>query len=238
VKVLITGGSHVVALNQGYKNLVQSEEIPPSIEIRIRPLGGGLSIAGEFFRAHRDHLEITHQKFRAKFKRIPPADASYDVVILSTTLYSRPVWNKSDWAIYGVPGMSKGRLFASNSMLDRAIENDNRHLIAFLKHLRGFGVTPCVIEGPRPFRHNIEVLRTGSGLVKHIDARYRALTLEKLASERIPVVLVPDVAYDSDGFMLEKYRHKNPTDKTHGNMDFGRMMMLEVIRHLQNLAPT
>ncbi len=235
MKILITGGSHVVALNQGFNRLKQSGEVPSSLEFRVRPLGGGLSVARKFFRPCDDHVEITHQKFRAKFRRIPPAGVTYDVVALSTALYSRPVWNKTDWAVYGIPGFAKDRILISNSMLRRAILDDNKYIIAFLGHLRTFGIKVCVVEGPRPFRHNIEVRRTGTNLVNHIDSLYRSLTHEILLREGIPVVSVPDTAFDEDGFMLEKYRHKNPKDKTHGNVDFGLLMMHQINRLMQQL---
>jgi hypothetical protein len=240
VNILLTGGSHVVALNQGFKRLAQSGEIPSSLAFRVRPLGGGLSFAREFFRPCDDHVEITHRKFRARFTRIPPPGVTYDAIVLSTALYSRPVWDKADWAVYGVPGFTEDRILTSNSMLRRAIYDDNRHIIAFLGHLRAFGMKVCMVEGPRPFRHNIEVQRTGVDLVKHIDTLYRSLTLALLEREAIPVILVPDSAFDENGFMLEKYRHKNPKDKTHGNADFGQLMMRRIVHFIQQLdtAPT
>lgn len=233
MNILITGGSHVVALNQGFKRLKQAGEVPASLEIRVRPLGGGLSVSRDFFCPRDDHVEITHPKFRVKFRRIPPPGVTYDAVALSTALYSRPVWNKTDWEVYGIPGFAEDRIPISNSLLKRAIYDDNKHIIEFLGHLRTLGINVCVVEGPRPFRHNIEVKRTGPDLVKHIDTLYRSLTLEILDREGIPVVSVPDVALDEDGFMLENYRHKNPKDKTHGNPEFGLMMMQLVIQYVQ-----
>lgn len=235
MNILITGGSHVVALNQGFKSLAQSGEIPSSLEFRVRPLGGGLSFARDFFRARNDHVEITYRKFRAKFTRIPPPGVTYGAVALSTALYSRPVWNKADWAVYGVAGFTEDRILTSNSMLRRAIYDDNKHIIAFLGHLRTFGIRVCIVEGPRPFRHNIEVQRTGIDLVKHIDTLYRSLTLAILDREAIPVIPVPDTAVDEDGFMLQMYRHRNPKDKTHGNADFGQLMMRQIIHFMQQL---
>jgi hypothetical protein len=235
VTILITGGSHVAALNEGFRSLTRSGEIPQTLDFHIQPLGGGLSISGNFFRARSDHVEITNPKFRRRIKRIPPPGASYDAVVLSTLLYSRPVWYKADWALYGVPGMSKDRILASNSMLRRVILDDTRYLISFLKHLRALGIAVCVVEGPRPFRHNIEVERAGVEIVKYIDALHRSLTLELLAREDIPVIHIPGFVFDDDGFMLEEYRNDNPKDKTHGNADFGRLMMLKVVRYMQDL---
>ena len=236
VTVLITGGSHVVALNQGFKSLTESCEVPSTMRFQVKPLGGGLSIAGNFFRCRTDHVEITNPKFRARIERIPPAESSYDAVVLSTVLYSRPLWYKEDWAAYGLPGMSKGRIPVSNSLLRRVILDDSKYLISFLKHLRNLGIAVCVVEGPRPFRHNIEVQRVGPDTVRHLDARYRSLTMEVLAREDIPVIPLPDSVFDEEGFMLEEYRHDNPKDKTHGNAAFGRLMMLEVVRYVQGLG--
>lgn len=233
MKILITGGSHVVALNQGFKQLTRSGEIPEALDIDIRPLGGGLSVSRKFFCARADHVEITNPKFRTKFQQIPPRGANYDAIVLGTALYSRPVWNKSDWSIYGISGYSKDRIVISDSMLNRTIHDDNKYIIEFLSQLRDLGIQVCVVEGPRPFRHNIEVKRTGIDLVERIDARYRSLTLETLSREAIPVIEVPDSAIDDRGFMLEKFRHKNPRDKTHGNEDFGVVMMRQIIRHFQ-----
>jgi hypothetical protein len=198
-------------------------------------MGPGLSISREFFVARSDHAEITHKKFQSKFRRIPPSGVSYDVVALSTATYSRPVWGKADWSVYGVSGLSKNRIQISNGLLRRSITDDNKYIISFLKHLRKLGMRVCVIEGPRPFRHNIEVRRTGLKLVKHIDSLYQSVTLDILSRENIPIVAVPETTIDEDGFMLDQFRHANPRDKTHGNVDFGAVMMREVIAHLQNL---
>ena len=236
MNILITGGSHAVALNQGFKQLKQAGEVPASLAFRVRPLGGGLSFSRDFFCLRDDHVEITHPKFQAKFRRIPPPDVTYDVVALSTALYSRPVWNKTDWSVYGIPDFAEDRIPISNSLLKRAIYDDNKYIIAFLGHLRNLGIKVCIIEGPRPFRHNIEVRRTGSDLVKHIDTLYRSLTLEILKREEISVVSVPDTSFDEDGFMLESYRHRNSKDKTHGNAEFGLLMMQRVVQFVQQSA--
>lgn len=233
MKILITGGSHVVALNQGFKQLTESGEVPKELEFVVRPLGGGLSVSRNFFRSRGDHVEITDPKFRAKFRRIPPPGSNYDAIVLSTALYSRPIWNKSDWAVYGVAGVSNDRIMISNHMLRRVIHDDNKFIIEFLRQLRAFGMQVCVVEGPRPFRHNVEVQRAGIDLVEYIDSQYRSLTLETLSREEIPAILVPDFVFDENGFMLPKYRHKNASDKTHGNVDFGAVMMRQVIQHFR-----
>jgi hypothetical protein len=59
------------------------------------------------------------------------------------------------------------------------------------------------------------------------------MTLDILNREGIPVVSVPDAAFDEDGFMLNSYRHKNPKDKTHGNPEFGLLMMQRLIEYMQ-----
>ena len=238
VTVLITGGSHVVALNQGYNSLMRSAEVPRAMEFQITPLGGGLSISGNFFSRRADHVEITNPKFRARLKRIPPTDRSYDVVVLCTAVYSRPIWYKADWAVYGVPGISKERILASDSMLKRVILDDNKYLVSLLKHLRELGLAVCVVEGPRPFRHNIEIARAGAAVVTYIDALYRSLTLELLGREDIPVIRLPETVFDEHGFMRDEFRHDDPKDKTHGNAAFGRLMMLEIIRHVLSLGGT
>lgn len=233
MRILVTGGSHVVALNQGFKQLRDAGKVPASLEFILRPLGGGLSVARDFYSPRDDHVEITNPKYWAKFRQIPPPGETYGMVAVSTALYSRPVWNKSDWGVYGIPGFAKDRIPISEGLLRRAIYDDNKHIIGFLAHLRTLGMKVCIVEGPRPFRHNIEVKRNGPDLVKHIDALYRSLTLEVLSREQIPVVLVPDTAFDTDGFMLEKYRHKNPDDKTHGSSEFGLLMMERVLQFVQ-----
>ena len=200
MKILITGGSHVVALNQGLKGLQQSGEIPESLELRVRPLGGGLSVSRKFFRVNDDHIEITDQKFRRKFKQIPPRGVNYDVIAVSTALYSRPLWNKSDWAVYGTPDFSADRIPVSTSLLRRSILDDNKYIISFSEQLRDFGMSVLIVESPRPFRHNPEVKRTGTDLVKYLDNQYRLLTHGHLKESKIPVISVPQTAVDDDGF--------------------------------------
>jgi len=235
MNVLITGGSHVRALSAGFDAVKKNSGIPENVNCRILPLGSGLSVAGEFFSHQGDHIEITKASFRKNISRLPPDDFPCDAIGLSTALYSRPIWGiQDDWGKFGIPPWHLGKAPISSALLRRVIEEDHRHILDLLSCLSNLGVKVFVIEGPRPFRHNPEVRKVGVETVAHIDKRYREITVEKLDSMQIPIIGLPAHTYDSQGFMLDTYRHEKANDGTHGNTVFGTLMFKKVIAFTNN----
>ncbi len=230
MRVLITGGSHIGALYRALK--AGTVDVPAPLEISIRPLGGGVTVAGEFFQATPSAIVVTEERFQKHIRRIPPTDFECEKVGFCTALYSRPVWMGRDWARYAPHGVLNGRKTVSRGMLTRLVLDDLRHVLKFLDAARTLGIEPFVVDCPRPFEHNPEVSRAGRKVILAIDAHYRAVATQELQRRAIPIVAAPARTYDSEGFSLPEFAHDKEGDKTHANAAFGALMMQQVVNFL------
>lgn len=224
MKVFITGGSHIGALYRAYK-ADEGKSVPPDIQVLIRPLGGGLTVAKRFFDVKPRRIVITSPKFRKHFTQIPLQNFRCDTIGLCTTLYSRPIWSNGDWAKFGPLADLAGRQMVSEALIRRLVHDDTRHLIDFLLAARGLGIRPFVIDCPRPFRHNPEVRIAGEKTIRHLDENYRRIMAGKLEALDIPVVANPPDTCDADGFTLPRFRHTVDGDRTHANVEYGHKML-------------
>lgn len=236
MNVLITGGSHTGALNLGHKRILSEKKL--DTKFSIVPLGGGITLAGRFFEVRDNQIDIIDPRYRRNLAQIPPANFSCDAIGFCTVLYSRPIWYYKDWSKYAVSQVPGDRIPVSRAMLSRLIHDDAKNVIEFLDALKILGLNPFVIEGPRPFRHNREIVTVGKSEVIIIDNSYRELVSQILHEKNIPIVHLPKYTYDEDGFMLESYRSERSDDKTHANGEFGRLMLEEIVDFVQRSRVT
>jgi hypothetical protein len=228
MKVLITGGSHTAALFRA----LQNRQDGGSIQILIRPLGGGMTVARDFFRSEPGHIVITSQRFSRRLPEIPPDDFPCDTVGYCSALYSRPIWLWREWARHSPADTDTGRKFVSSAMVRRMILDDIKYVLQFLDSLATLGLRPFVVDCPRPFRHNPEVARAGEAVIQTLDRSYREIVGAELANRDIPVVAAPASTYDADGFSLPEFAHPLPRDRTHANVEYGALMLAELEKFL------
>lgn len=236
MKVLITGGSHTGSLVEGQRRLEQAGEMPPGLTVDIVPLGGSLNGAGRFWVVEDHRVRITLDKYRRRVPLLGPRETPYDAIGFSSPYYSRTLWSKPDWRQFGLPSIDPARRPLSKSLLRRAIRHHQEHLIEFMADLQQVGFRVFAIDAPRPFRHNPAVARVGAAAVQAIDALYREQTRAALEGRGLPTIATPVATYDADGFTLPLYRHEQPDDHSHGNGEFGVLLMREVLAWLQQTA--
>lgn len=230
MKILITGDSHTGPLQRGL-HLLQ-RDAPAKLaghEIVVRPLGGGHLLPFPFFKAREDHLHITQPEYQVRLKRLPLPDVTgVDWYGVSAPLHTARVFRHEQWRDYALEGEGGDGIPVSGALLARLVDDDQRHVMAFMKALAALGLRPFAIEGPRPFRHHPAVPVVGAARIARIDGFYRARMLEWLRTEGFPVVRIPGTLVQADGYMVDAMR-KGPDDAHHCNEKFGRRMIEEML---------
>lgn len=236
MKIVITGDSHTGPLQRGIE-LMQREGGArlDGVRIVIRPLGGGHLLPQPFFKIDAGRIRITQPEFRTRMEHYPPPDgADADFHALSAPLHTARVFRHPAWRDYALPGDEAG-IPISTALLGRLVDDDQRHVMAFLKAMAQVGLRPLAIEGPLPFRHHPAVQAMGAEKILRIDRFYRDRLRAWLQSERIPVVAVPQDLVDEQGFMRDDMA-KDATDAHHGNERFGARMIEQTIALARRLA--
>lgn len=231
MKLLITGGSHVASLRDGWQLLREAGAAPSDVEVDFVPLGGRLAGSGRFFERRGDGIVVTNERFRLRIARFSRQDTPYDAIGLSTPFHSRGVWLATEWSTHALHPAPEGRQTVSRALLRRAVRDHNGQLVEFLALLREIGFDAFAIEGPKPFRHNPEIALAGHATVRAIDAEYHRTTLENLRERGIAAVCVPAQTCDADGCTLDAYRHERPNDTHHANAAHGALLMREVLAY-------
>ena len=65
--------------------------------------------------------------------------------------------------------------------------------------------------------------------ITYLESLCRAEVKAFLGRHKIPVVDLPKYSYDVHGIMLDLDRHENPEDQHHGNIEYGKMMIREIL---------
>jgi hypothetical protein len=236
MKVVITGESHTAALFMGQKQLEKEGHKGAAANIVVRPLGGGHLLREPFFIDRGDHAEIVTPQFRARFERLPLDGAENQDTIygLCAPLHTARVWRDLDWSRFAPLGHAKAETPISKSMLRDVILEDQKYILAFIDIFVRTGVHIFAIEAPRPFRHHQALKHVREDVALAVDAAYREILRAELSARSVPVVSVPQKCLDVRGFTLEQYGRA--ADPHHGNMKFGRLMMLEIEAFLTQFA--
>ncbi len=239
MRVLIFGDSHTAALRRGQIAIETEGQWPDAIDLTVRPLGGGHLAAEPFFADRRDHAEVTLPEYRRQFSRIPreedPEDTIYGV---SAPLHPVRIWRNPAWQTHApadmsdaAPGLAaEATVPVSSGMVRRLALADQRNMLDLVALLRRLKRRVFAIEAPRPFRHHPALRRTPAAVVMRVDALYRETIRAELARLDVPVVTVPALCLDPDGFVREDLGQAS--DPHHGNEAYGRIMMAQVLAHL------
>jgi len=227
---MITGDSHCGALKHGHTTLVREGQALQA-EIDVRFLGGGHLLPTYFFEDRGDHAEITEPEYRAQCTRLPPAGEPLDFLGLSGPLHTVRLWYKdwsahTPWAVPAGPGKPPLHLL-SDALVAEIIDDDTREMLRLLEVLQR-SVKVFVVEPPRPFRHHPGLKRHGAERLMALHTRYRAQMVAKLGALGVPIVGIDPDWVDADGYMRPEFRSTRENDPHHGNLEFGRQMILRI----------
>ncbi|MBV8474743.1 MAG: hypothetical protein JO234_15105 [Hyphomicrobiales bacterium] len=234
MKVIITGESHTAALFMGQKQIVKEGKIPLQ-DILIRPLGGGHLLREPFFVDQGDHAEITQPELRRNYERLPLAAQAGERIVygLCAPLHTARVWRETDWRSFAPLGHEVDETPVSPGMLRRVVLDDQRYVLDLIDIFARTKTEVFVIEAPRPFRHHPALKQIRPAVALAVDRAYRAAMRAELAARSVPIVSAPAATVDDKGFTREEFGR--PDDPHHGNMRFGRLMMLEVDKFVAGL---
>lgn len=236
MKVLITGDSHTGVLRRSKAQLETEGHWSVEIDLTILVLGGARLLATEFFQDCGSYVKIIDETCRKRFERFPSNEQTNDIPIygISGVLHSTRIWRNEDWQIFAPYPIHSNKIPISMSMLNRIVLDDQKYLLAFVDILTRVGAKVFVIEPPYPFRHHPLFQKIRSDVIHTVNVTYRNIIRSELSRRSIPIVSVPRDCIDDEGFMLEKYRSERPDDVHHGNLVYGRLMMLEILSFLLN----
>jgi hypothetical protein len=234
MKVLITGESHTAALYWGQKQIEKENNWAPSVDIIIRPLGGGHILPTQFFIDRGDHAEITVPQYRRQFRRLPLDDGENANTMygLCAPLHTARVWRHHDWRLFAPVGVRQQEAPISSGMLRRVILDDQKYVLELIDVFVRTGKRVFAIEAPHPFRHHHALKTVRRDLILYVNRTYREIIRSELANRSVPIVSVPAQCLDGVGFMREEYGRKD--DSQHGNAKFGRLMMKEISAFLEH----
>jgi hypothetical protein len=236
MKVVITGESHTAALFMGQKQLEKEGHRGAAANVVVRPLGGGHLLREPFFIDRGDHAEIVTPQFRTRFERLPlDGVENRDTIYgLCAPLHTARIWRDLDWGRFAPLAHAQGETPISRSMLREVILEDQKYILAFIDIFVRSGARIFAIEAPRPFRHHQAIKHVREDVVLAVDAAYREIVRAELSARSVPVVSLPQKCIDGRGFTFEQYGRA--ADPHHGNMKFGRLMMLEIEEFLTQFA--
>ena len=233
MSVLIIGDSHAGALQRG-KELMEAEgRWPTHMNITIRPLGTGSRLRNPFFVDRGDHAEIVNPYYRKLFKRLPVVEETGTSIVygICAPLHSGRVIRQPDWSRFAPTAVADREAPVSTAMVRRVVLDDQKYVMGLLDILLRAGKKVFVIESPSLFRHHPVLKKTRPEVVMRVDREYRAIIRQELAKRSIPEVSVPSKCFDANGFMLDSFRREK--DPHHGNIQFGELMIGEIIKFLE-----
>lgn len=237
MKILVTGDSHVGALNRGLMQLSVAGKTDRSVEISILPLGGGHLLPTPFFRDAGDHAEIVEPEYRRNMPRLPPVSPQYDAIVLSMPLWPMRLQHVITWQKFALAEHLKGRKTISHLAFKTLVLQDQKYVLELIDLLNRSGVLVAAIAPPRLFRDH--------STLKHLPATqaltcfdtYLQIMRAELEARSVSVIDLPSKCCDAEGFMLQKFRHEDPEDGHHANADFGALMVSGIERWaVANLA--
>ena len=238
MRILITGDSHCGALYRGLVQLQNNKKTSPSVEIVVRPIGGGHLLPTPFFRDAGDHADMTAPLYRRNLSRLPPVAPDFDAVVLSMPLWPMRLLHQMTWGGFSLGEYLANRKTVSHQTFRLMVLEDQKYILKLIELLSRNGIRLAAVSPPRLFRDH--------PTLKHLPARqaqacfnaYLDTIKAELSARNVAVIELPDRVSDEEGFMLQKYRHEDPEDGHHANADFGALMIAEIDRWACSKAAT
>lgn len=234
MRCLLFGDSHLGALRLGNNELEIEKQIPEAIDLAIRPLGGGHLIPTPFLKDKGDYAEICNPQYKKRYKRFPLESQDKIIYGIVSPLHSARLYRHDDFSKYSPYKTLMDEAPISNALLKQAVIFDIRYLLQLIDILQRTQQEVFAIEAPKPFRHNPCLAKIRPEVVGYVDKFFREYVVSELKKRSVPIVFLDENWYDSEGFMLDEFRHENSTDAHHGSTRYGKLMMQRIYAFLQN----
>lgn len=141
-----------------------------------------------------------------------------------------------------------GKVLIPNAVIRETMMTDLRQAFALARILRAqFADSPCVFLVPPPpigdpkhihtypgiFRAQIPLGISPPALRRALYRLQCGLYADLAAETGDPLLMAPDHVLDGNGFLTSEYAHRDPT---HGNTDYGRVMLDLIQQHFEVVA--
>ncbi|MFC4213880.1 hypothetical protein ACFP4H_12125 [Pseudophaeobacter arcticus] len=230
MKILVTGDSHIGALNRGLQQLLAARKTDRSVDISILPLGGGHLLPTPFFRDAGDHAEMVAPDYQRHMSRLPPASPKFDAVVLSMPLWPMRVQHQITWGKFALAEHLEGRKTISHLVFKTLVLQDQKYVLELIDLLGRIGIPVAAVSPPRMFRDHSTLKFLPATQARTCFDTYLEIMKAELKARSVPVIDLPRDCCDAEGFMLQKFRHEDPEDEHHANAEFGALMVSAVER--------
>lgn len=227
MKILLIGNSQVVALKQAMDRRIAAGRSPEGIDIQVKPIGSGLELHSGFFSAS-EGVVATHSSFYPPLAFSNDGSSHLRIGIIGP-LYTLGLCGSTDWLRFRPTGVSGGKMPVSTSLIRTTALNLQQHMLGFIDALQLLGSNIFVLEAARLFRHHERLIANGLQLSSRVDQLFRNAMLLELQKRNVPTILIPPSLTDDQGFMLEEYRSEKKGDQNHANIDFGDILIDQVL---------
>jgi hypothetical protein len=238
--MLITGNSHVAALQNGLPLLAERER-------------GSFAIFGSaarfertaFFECRPDGVLITDDALAQRVVRLTG----------EATIRPGPNWgfslghpgvlfNTKEWKNCRTSNLPReqGKQSISLGALRAFIEEGFKHVLSFFDCANRIGVSFWIILPPPPRRNGPAIRNLGVPFeqVTTIDRMIRGVLIQKAQSLGVPFVDPPSESFDRDGFLKAEFCAENRPDGRedphHANPEFGKLMLRRIMAIRQQRA--
>lgn len=231
---VITGDSHAGVYAKALRDRYESGDIVAA------PLSSAKGFCEDFFAFRDGKLEFLTEHVRSNFSKFSALTGVNDLMeckgrlILSMGLAASPFCGNPTWRNHDFGGDANPRkLFASQSMIDDIVMYRQNPVLKFLRFAWEQGLLVAVIAAPPLARQHPAVEWLGRDKLFELKRRFERPVRALLSDMQCPIIEPENVA-DDDGFLLEEY---SGDDLAHGNLDFGALVIEEVMRRIQ-VRPT
>lgn len=234
-KLIITGDSHANSMGQMF-NMTEANEELQRDDVIVKALGNGFYLTKPFFQVCGSELSFTYPEYKNTFEefRVGNINARKDIIygfsmgLNSPPAFRNPIWKKyAPWVLseeLNLPPLPHNIMEIFFMQLWKEIRR-------FFQSCIDTGVDFFVISGPPP-KANHTCIQDGISpkAVVELDKLYRKSTERWLQEKGINYIKTPSKCCDSKGFLKKEFYHPHPQDETHGNKDFGGVMLSEILK--------
>ena len=234
-KIRITGNSHTIALNQGLS------QVPEAQNFEIFGLGPGVHETTPFSTVENGKLRLTHSVYADNLKHFTGMDHFDPNSLWGLCLgtHNSRIYGHRCWLDMAAPSALAGPGVqpVSTAMMRRIIQEDQRHIRAFLTQAREAGLKFFVISAPPPRAGHQNIIRGADAeILLTIDRQARAEFRMFLDSLSAPFIDYPAETADAQGLLRPDYAagplKNGKRDPHHGNAAYGALMLQKIVETL------
>lgn len=232
----IIGDSHLTALKQAHNRAPSGTH-----RIRFGALGPAMELLDAFWTDGGDHLVVTvknpkNPKITLPDPQRPDLALGLAMALWPTRLVRSLLVENLTLAAIHDPAKAPEARPISTGLFHRLVIDDMQHSLSLAEAAQRLGLRPFAVDAPGLFRAHPMFSARPDFWVLGLRAAYLSVARAELTKRGVAIVDTPAECFNPDGTMRDIYRHADPNDTHHANIEFGALMMARVDAHLNGLA--